>query len=107
MLQLNKPVVGVCHGAFLLTDLMNGTVNNVITHMDTSHEVWYFGERKIVNSYHNLCIDTAPKTANVLAVDSEGRCESWIDGKIAAVVWHPERMEVPWLPDEIEDLLRG
>ena len=90
MLQRNKPIIGVCHGAFLLTDLMGGVVSDVITHMDTSHEVWYFGERKIVNSYHN-----------------EGHCESWIDGKIAAIVWHPERMEVPWLPDEIENLLRG
>ena len=67
----------------------------------------YFGERKIVNSYHNLSIEVIPNKANVLAVDNEGHCESWIDGKIAAIVWHPERMEVPWLPDEIENLLRG
>ena len=107
MLQRNKPIIGVCHGAFLLTDLMGGVVSDVITHMDTSHEVWYFGERKIVNSYHNLSIEVIPNKANVLAVDNEGHCESWIDGKIAAIVWHPERMEVPWLPDEIENLLRG
>ena len=106
MLQRNKPIIGICHGAFLLTDLMGGIVTDVITHMDTSHSVWYFGEEKTVNSYHNLCISTPPEKSTVLAVDSEGYCESWIDGKIAAVVWHPERMEVPWLPDEIESLLK-
>lgn len=105
MLQRGKPIVGICHGAFLLTDLMGGTVDEAITHQDTSHDVWYFGERKIVNSYHNLCISSTPNKANILAVDSEGYCESWIHDKIGAVVWHPERMEVPWLPDEINDLL--
>jgi GMP synthase-like glutamine amidotransferase len=106
MLQRNKPIIGICHGAFLLTDLMGGVVSDVVTHMDTSHDVLYFGERKIVNSYHNLCISTPPEKSIVLATDDEGYCESWIDGKIAAVVWHPERMEIPWLPDEIESLLK-
>ena len=105
MLARGKPIIGICHGAFLLTDLLGGEVTDVITHMDTSHPIWYFGEEKTVNSYHNLCINDPPGSATVLAVDSEGYCESWIDGKIAAVVWHPERMEVPWLPDEIENLL--
>ena len=105
MLSRKKPIIGICHGAFLLTDLMGGQVTDVMTHQDTSHSVWYFGEEKIVNSYHNLCISRPPKTATVLAVDGEGYCESWIDDKIAAVVWHPERMEIPWLPDEIENLL--
>jgi hypothetical protein len=31
--------------------------------------------------------------------------EAWIDGKLAGVVWHPERMDNPWLPDEIHNLL--
>ena len=106
MLQRNKPIIGICHGAFLLTDLMGGIISDVITHMDTSHSVWYFGEEKTVNSYHNLCITEPPERSTVLAVDSEGYCESWIEGKIAAVVWHPERMEIPWLPDEIQTLLQ-
>ena len=105
ILQQNKPIIGICHGALLLTDLMGGVVNDVITHMDSSHPIWYFGEEKIVNSYHNLCISTPPEKATVLATDSEGNCEAWLDGKIAAVMWHPERMEVPWLPDEIENIL--
>ena len=105
MLSRNKPILGICHGAFLLTDLLGGQVTDTITHQNTSHSVWYFGEEKIVNSYHSLCINEPPSRATILAVDNEGYCESWIDDKIAAVVWHPERMEVPWLPDEIEHLL--
>jgi gamma-glutamyl-gamma-aminobutyrate hydrolase PuuD len=106
MMIQGKPIIGICHGAFMLTDLIGGTVDDVITHMDTSHTVWYFGEEKVVNSYHNLCISAPPAKSTVLAVDNEGNCESWIDGKIAAVVWHPERMEIPWLPDEVQDLLQ-
>lgn len=114
MMQRNKPIIGICHGAFLLNELLDGTcitdtMNSSInryTHMGNDHIVTYKNVEKTVNSYHNLCIDSPPKTATVLAVDSEGYCESWIDGKIAAVVWHPERMEVPWLPDEIENLLK-
>jgi hypothetical protein len=41
----------------------------------------------------------------MLANDVDGNCESWIDGKMAGIVWHPERMDTPWIPDEIEQLL--
>jgi GMP synthase-like glutamine amidotransferase len=34
MLQLS--FIGICHGAFLLTDLMGGTITDVTTHMDMS-----------------------------------------------------------------------
>ena len=64
-------------------------------------------EVKTVNSFHNLCITTPHKDATVLATDEDGLCEAWIDSKlaIAGVVWHPERMLVPWLPDEINQLI--
>ena len=106
MMKQGKPIIGICHGAFLLTDILGGTVSECVTHMDTSHSIYYFGEERTVNSYHNIQITTPHTTATVLAVDAEGYCESWIDKNIAAVVWHPERMDVPWIPDEIEDLLK-
>ena len=106
-MQRNKPVIGICHGAFLLTDLLGGVVEEVITHMDTSHTVYYFGDEKVVNSHHNLGITTLHKTATELVVDPDGNCESWIDGKLAGIVWHPERMSDPWIPDEIENLFTG
>ena len=106
MMEYQKPVIGVCHGCFLLTELLGGIIGETITHLDTSHSVYYFGEEHSVNSYHNLQISQPHKTATVLVVDPEGFCESWIDGKLAGIVWHPERMSKPWIPDEIEDLLK-
>ena len=45
-------------------------------------------------------------TATVLVVDPHGNCEAWIDKTIAGITWHPERMDDPWIPDEIQDLLK-
>ena len=106
MLKRQKPIIGICHGCFLLTDLLGGSVKEIAEHMDTEHSVWYFGEEQSVNSYHTLYIECTHKTATTLVVDSQGNTEAWIDGNIAGVVWHPERMSNPWLPDEIEDLLK-
>ena len=105
MMQRNKPVVGICHGAFLLTDLLGGTIEDIDAHRDTNHPVFYFGEIKIVNSFHSQGITKLHSTGTVLCTDELGQTEAWIDGKLAGVVWHPERMDSPWIPDEIENLL--
>ena len=105
MMQQGKPVLGICHGAFLLADVLGAEVVSVDGHHSTEHEVSYFGEMKTVNSYHNLAIRQPHQSATVLCVDTEGHCEAWIDGALAGVVWHPERMTRPWLPDEINQLL--
>jgi len=100
-----KPVVGVCHGCFLLTNVLGGTVVDIVGHHDTSHTIQYFGELVEVNSYHTIAIRQLHKSGTVLATDEAGNCEAWIDGATAGVVWHPERMKEPWLPDEIKNLL--
>ena len=105
MMQRNKPVLGICHGAFLLTDLLGGSVTEVDAHMEQLHHVMYFGDVKIVNSFHNIAIDKLHDTGTVLCTDKLGHVESWIDRTLAGVVWHPERMDEPWIPDEIETLL--
>jgi len=100
-----KPIVGVCHGCFLLTDVLGGTVTDIVGHHNTSHNINYFGDVIVVNSYHSLAITELHKSGTVLATDEDGHCEAWIDGMTAGVVWHPERMKEPWLPDEIKNLL--
>jgi len=100
-----KPVVGVCHGAFLLAEVLGGTIEDTVGHYNTEHAVMYFGDVYQVNSYHTLAITALPATATPLVTDSEGNYEAWIDTNIAGVVWHPERMKEPWLPDEIKNLL--
>ena len=106
MMFLNKPVIGICHGAFMLTDLLGGSVVAAVgDHSETLHPVMYFGEEVMVNSFHNLAIQQLHPTGTVLCTDQDGHVESWIDGTLAGVVWHPERMDRPWIPDEIETLL--
>jgi len=105
MLARRKPIIGVCHGAFLLTELLGGRVGEIEGHQDVEHVVNYFGELKTVNSHHSLSIiDPHPK-ATTLVTDLNGNCEAFIDNNIAGIVWHPERMKDPWIPEEIEQLL--
>ena len=102
MITRQKPVIGVCHGAFLLTEILGGEIAEIGNHIDCDHQVNYFGELITVNSYHSLAIRTPQKSATILANDEHGNCEAWIDGNTAGIVWHPERMLTPWIPEEIE-----
>lgn len=105
MLIRQKSVIGICHGCFLLTELLGGTVGDIDGHVNVEHQINYFGELKLVNSHHSLYIKKPHLTATVLANDDQGNCEAWIDKNIAGIVWHPERMQTPWIPEEIEQLL--
>ena len=106
MLAEHKPVVGICHGCFLLTYILGGTVIEIDDHMDTEHNVMYFGQQYCVNSHHGLAIDKVHNHAKILATDTAGHTEAWIDGNLAGIVWHPERMTQPWIPSEIQNLLK-
>lgn len=105
MMKLGKPILGVCHGAFVLTVVLGGEVAQCHDHMDTEHFVTYNRKTIKVNSFHSNQIVKIPKNAKSLAVDKDGYCESWIDNNIAAMVWHPERMQDPFIPIEIMEFL--
>jgi len=105
MMKQQKPILGICHGAFMLSDILGGKIKNVTGHTDTTHLVYYNNQKITVNSFHSISI-TVPHV-NPLVTDSDGNTEAWIDGNIAGVVWHPERMQEPWLPTEIDNLLYG
>lgn len=104
-MKRQKPIIGICHGAFLLTDILGGKIVDIDGHSDIEHQINYFGDILEVNSYHTQTIKTPHNKAVVLAYDDQGNCESWIDNKMAGIVWHPERMKNPWIPSEIEVLL--
>lgn len=106
MMRRGRPVLGVCHGCFLLTHTLGGIVNNKEGHYDVDHVVDYNGHPQIVNSYHTNYIYKLHESARSLAVDADGHCEAWIDGTMAGVAWHPERMAEPWLPFEIRNLIK-
>lgn len=105
MILQKKPILGICHGCFLLQDVLGGSVGEVFNHLDTEHFIDYHGQQIKVNSHHSLAITNLHSSGRTLAVDFDGHPEAWIDDTLAGVVWHPERMSTPWLPDEIQKLI--
>lgn len=105
-----KPILGICHGAFLLTQLWDGECIDADGHRGTSHEISYLshGEwnTKTVNSYHGSVITTAPPNSEIIAVDKDKYIEAWKLGNTLAVMWHPERDTEHWLPIDLEELLK-
>ncbi len=106
MMQNFKPVLGVCHGALLLTDVLGGRVVPCSGHRDCDHSVQYQDLSITVNSYHDNAIANTHGSAQVLCHDSDQQVEAWIDGLITGIMWHPERMAEPFLPLEIQKVMK-
>lgn len=106
MMQRNKPVVGVCHGAFLLAEMIGGTIEEIKGHLDVDHPIFYHREVLEVNSHHSLGIIALPEKVDIICRDYLGNIEAFIDGNLAGIVWHPERMKTPWIPPEIAWMLK-
>jgi len=105
MSKLGKPMLGICHGAFLLTEMLNGTTKECEGHYGTEHLIYGDAPTHIkVNSFHDICIDKLPPNSVYLYIDDEGNTESWIKDNICAIVWHPERMSRPFIPSEIREV---
>ena len=104
ILKYNKPILGICHGAFLLTDIMGGVVSTCNSHMDIAHTVTADNDTFLVNSFHSLQITNLHSTGTSIATDPDGFCEAWVDGNISGIVWHPERMTTPFIPRIIKKL---
>jgi gamma-glutamyl-gamma-aminobutyrate hydrolase PuuD len=101
MMKLNKPVIGICHGAFFLTKFLGGKLDKKEGHRTGEHTVTYKEQEYLVNSSHRYYIKSLPSNAQILATDADGDPEAWIDHNFAGVVWHPERLESGWIPTEI------
>jgi len=107
--ERKKPILGICHGAFLLTQLWGGKLTPVEGHRRTEHPVWYKYKQHTVNSYHGSGITDAPTDARVLVTDDNGLIEAWQRENCLAVVWHPERdlINNHWMPDEYHDIINN
>ena len=102
MSKLGKPILGICHGAFLLTEIFEGkTKSGKENHHNVNHLVYGKESSRMVNSFHNIAIDKHPPNSVLLYSDEDDDCESWIMDNICAIVWHPERMTIPYIPEEI------
>jgi gamma-glutamyl-gamma-aminobutyrate hydrolase PuuD len=101
------PVLGVCHGAFAVNDLNGGINGQVEGHIGTMHKIEMNGQTYTVNSYHSQSIEKLADNLIPTAVDQDGIVEAFEHPTlpIYGVVWHPERMEDPVLPESVRELL--
>lgn len=106
MMQRNKPIVGICHGAFLLAEMLGGTIEEIKNHNGMDHPIFYHREVREVNSFHSLGITAMPSKVEIICRDYLGNIEAFTDGNVAGIVWHPERMKEPWIPPEIAWMLK-
>ena len=108
-LKLNKPIVGICHGAFTVNDLTGGVNGRILDHTDTNHLINMEGVTHMVNSFHSQFIESMGPNMISIAEDLDGNTEAFQHKSrpIYGVVWHPERMKNPVLPSIVQDLLAG
>jgi gamma-glutamyl-gamma-aminobutyrate hydrolase PuuD len=107
-----KPIVGFCHGAFVVNELSGGT-NDAIKerieyHTLSEHEITMEGKTFRVNSYHGQTITKlGPQMIPLAMCDADNTIEAFKHHTlpIFGVVWHPERMILPVVPIDVQDLL--
>jgi len=101
------PIVGICHGAFFIAEITGGTCGDIEDHRGTEHVVAMEGHNVIVNSWHGSNIITVGDDYTPIAVDLDGNIEGFKHKTkpVWGLVWHPEMMEVPVLPKELDDML--
>jgi GMP synthase-like glutamine amidotransferase len=102
-----KPIIGICHGAFVINELAGGVNGSIEGHVDKDHSVTMGEKIYTVNSYHTQVIERLPKDFVSLAEDKDGNVEAFRHKELAVfgIVWHPERMSDPVLPDAVKNIL--
>lgn len=103
-LKAKKPILGISRGAQFLTVSLGGSLEKTDRHKQ-NHIIYYKDKTKNVCSRHNEVLHSLPPGVVELAHDAQGYCESWKIENIACVMWHPERMEDHWMPDEINNIV--
>lgn len=105
-IKQNIPVIGVCHGAFVLNRWYGGTNTKIDGHQGVDHIVQLEGTEQLVNSYHAIAINTLGQGLTAIATWEEG-VEAFKHNELPVwgLVWHPERMTNPVLPKELKELL--
>ena len=108
-IENDVPILGVCHGAFLLNYLHGGiNAKGIVGHHNTKHDINMEGETYLVNSYHHMVINELG-----IGLDPIAHCEGVVEAfrheerDIWGIVWHPERMLDPILPADLRELIYG
>lgn len=104
----NKPILGVCHGAFFLNFAFGGINAEIQGHRNVEHDVIMEGKTYTVNSYHDVCIyQLASNLISVAETKKNPEAFKHKEHPIWGLVWHPERMEDPVLPSDLRRLIYG
>ena len=103
----SKPIIGICHGAFVINELAGGVNGSIEGHVDRDHSVTMGEKIYTVNSYHTQMIERLPEDFVSLAEDKDGNPEAFRHKSLPVfgMVWHPERMLDPVLPNAVRDIL--
>jgi len=107
-LENDLPILGTCHGAEFLAKIAGASFEQVEGHKGTEHVVKMDGRNVIVNSYHESAITSINEDEwEIIAKDTDGNIEGFKhkDRKIWGIMWHPEKQEVPILPEEVDKML--
>lgn len=102
------PILGVCHGAFMLNKYFGGTNMHIEGHHNTKHPVELEGHMYVnINSYHSIGIHALGQQLKNIGNDTDGHCEAFKHEtfRIWGVVWHPERMDAILLPEGIRNMI--
>lgn len=104
----NIPIIGICHGAFFLNYMHDGINQEIKEHKNTEHKIIMNGDVHVVNSYHTTGIFELGEDLEPIAVcEEDGSIEAFKHRSrdIWGLVWHPERMVDPILPEDIKALM--
>ena len=106
-LKENKPIIGVCHGAFFLNSYFGGTNGTIEGHRGINHKIKLEDKTPYVASYHSTSIETLAEDLEPIAWDLADNVEGFKHKtkNIWGLVWHPERMVNPVLPADLKEFL--
>jgi gamma-glutamyl-gamma-aminobutyrate hydrolase PuuD len=84
--------------------MVNGYIDG---HVQTDHEIIMDNKIYTVNSYHGQSIDKLGPDMEKIAMDLGGYTEAFKHKykPIYGIVWHPERMNEPVLPNDVRSIL--
>lgn len=100
------PIVGICHGAFVINDLCGGTHTRIEGHVNCDIDVKLYDKIYKVKCFHTQAIKTLGDNLTATAHDMNANIHAFMHDKlpIYGIVWHPERMDKPVLPPEVSKL---
>ena len=102
-----KPILGICHGAFVINDICKGINGKIDGYVNADIKIKMEEQEHMVKCYHSQCIEKLADNFVAIAYDEKGTIEAFKHQTlpIYGIVWHPERMNDPVLPQEVKELL--